>query len=236
MRLYNYVIVEDNEMELSILKANLQKYTFLQCLKTFTDATCAYFFLKNNPVDIIFSDIRMPEISGLDLHNHSKKNITCVVYITSYSEHALEAFDLGAVDYIIKPIDEQRLDSCMLRLKDHLDLRYKSNLFDLSNSGNSIKIKQSHETINIKLHEIIYLEALKDYTKITTFNKSFVTRQLLKDIIEELRAESFIRIHKSFAVQSKYIQSVGTGKVKIINNISLPIGRAYKQNLREFIK
>ncbi|WP_050702453.1 LytTR family DNA-binding domain-containing protein [Dysgonomonas sp. BGC7] len=236
MRLYNYIIVEDNEMELLILKINLQKYPFLQCLKTFTDATSAYFFLKNNPVDIVFSDIQMPDLNGLDLLNQSKESITSIVYITSYTEHALEAFGLGVTDYIIKPIDEQRLDSCILRLKDYLDLKYKSNLFDLSNSGDSIKIKQSHETINIKIHEIIYLEALKDYTKIVTLNKSFVTRQLLKYIMEELGVEFFIRIHKSFAVQAKYIQSVDTGKVKIINNISLPIGRAYKQNLREFIK
>lgn len=236
MRLYNYIIVEDNDMELLILKINLQKYAFLQCLKTFTDATSAYFFLKNNSVDIVFSDIQMPDLNGLDLLNQSKESIICIVYITSYTEHALEAFGLGVTDYILKPIDEKRLNSYILRLKDYMDLKYKSNLFDLSNSGDSIKIKQSHETISIKLHEIIYLEALKDYTKIITLNKSFVTRQLLKDIMEELQVESFIRIHKSFAVQAKYIQSVDTGKVKIINNISLPIGRAYKQNLREFIK
>lgn len=236
MRLYNFIIVEDNEMELLILKISLQKYTFLHCLKTFTDATSAYFFLKNNHVDIVFSDIQMPDLTGLDLHDKLEKNITCIVYTTSYTEYALEAFDLGAADYIIKPIDEQRLDSCILRVKDYLDLRYKSDLFDLSNSGDSIKIKQSHETISIKPHEIIYLEALKDYTKIITLSKSFVTRQLLKDILDELGSEHFIRIHKSFAVQSKYIQSVGTNKIRLINSINLPIGRAYKQNLRNFTK
>lgn len=233
MHLYTFVIVEDNEVELMILKMNLLKYNYLKCVNTFTNANDAYSFLCMHPVDIIFSDIQMPNLSGIELHDKLKDLAPCVVYITAFDRHAIDAFGLGAVDYIIKPINKERLDNCIERVKRCLDTKYKSKLFDLSNTENTIQIKQGHDTVNVKLHEIIYLEALKDYTKVITLRKRLVTRCLLGNLLEETVFSKFIRIHKSFAIQPQYIQSISTNKVELINDIVLPLGRAYKQNLKQ---
>jgi DNA-binding LytR/AlgR family response regulator len=159
-------------------------------------------------------------------------DIRACIFITSYPDYAVEAFEASALDFLIKPITRDRFERAIQRVRDYFDLRQKADLFEHSLGKDTIFIKEGHEKTKVKLHDILYLEALRDYTTVVTPHKKYHVLTTLGNLLNECEFQSFIRIHRSFAVQRHYIRKLDTHNV-YLDNFSLPLGKAYKTDLEK---
>jgi len=234
MKRYQYLIIDDDDMDRLATNYYLKNYPYIEHKASFSSSKDGLNYLLNNKIDILFLDIDMPGMNGLELLKKIGDKVMCVIFITSHSEFAIEGFDMQAFDYIIKPLEQKRFDACMGRLKEYLDLKLKAELFEHSFKSQSILIKEGCNYVSIQPYEIIYLEALKDYTKIISLNKKLTTiHGNLGTTLKNENFKHFIRIHKSYAIQKTYIQTVKANEVVLVNDITLPLGQNYKKDLIE---
>jgi DNA-binding LytR/AlgR family response regulator len=166
-------------------------------------------------------------MSGLDLRTQLEKVPACI-FITAYPEYAVQSFEVNALDFLTKPIKEDRFDIAMNRLHYFLDIHYKAEFLDHSLNEESLFIKDGHDHVRIQFYDIIYLEALKDYTGIYTRDRKYCLLTPLGTLLKEKAFQSFIRIHRSYAVQKHFISKI-TSKAVMVNKTLLPIGRSYKE-------
>lgn len=234
MKKYRYLIVDDDDMDRLATGFYLKSYPFLEHNASFSSSIDGLKYLENNEVEILFLDIDIPEVNGIEFLEKVKDKNMCTIFITSHTEFALDGFELKAFDYIVKPLDKERFDVCIRRLKEYLDVKMKAELFEYSFKDDSILVKEGYNYVTIRPYEVIYLEALKDYTKIVLLNKKNATvHGNLGTMLNNENFQHFIRIHKSYAIHKKYIQMVKANEIVLINNITLPIGQNYKKNLLE---
>lgn len=230
MNKYSYIIVDDTEIDRLTTSAFLSNSTFLEQKGSFSTPLEAIEYLKSKKIDVVFLDIDMPEMSGIDFMKSIENSPVCI-FITSHPEFALEGFELDALDYILKPIQKTRFETCMKRLEDYLEITYKSKLFDISYGDSMIVVKDGYSQTKVNLQEIIYLEALKDYTRLITKDKKYTVRGTIGNLLETEHFQKFIRIHKSYAIQKLFVQQIKNDCVHINEELLLPIGRKYKENL-----
>lgn len=226
---YRCVIVDDNEIDRLTTHSNCLKYDFLNVVATFSNPEEAIVYVKNNPVDILFLDIDMPEMTGLDLRKQLLQNPICI-FVTSHPEFALEGFELSALDFLVKPFKAERFADTASRIKQYMEIINKATLLDHTVGIDTLFIKDGHEQYKIQLQDIFYLEALKDYTGIITHKKKYCVLASLGQLLKEMPFKNFIRIHRSYAVQKHYVTKV-TPREVFVNNTALPIGRSYKEQL-----
>ena len=223
------IIVDDDEVDRLTTLSFGRKFSFLKIEGVFENAESALEFLTKSNPDVLLLDIDMPGISGLELRK-KLLHIPACIFITSYPDYAVESFENDALDFLVKPLNMERFAKAMERLQQYLTIRKKAALLDSSLGGDAIFIKDGHEQIKIQLHEVIYLEALKDYTSIVTDKRKHCVLSSLGNLLKEKPFQSFIRIHRSYAVQKNYINKI-TGAGLMVNNITLPVGRSYKDIL-----
>ena len=226
----NCIIVDDNEIDRLTVLSFAKRFPNLTIIGSFADSTEALLAIENNKIDILFLDIDMPGISGVELRKKANQ-VPARIFITSHPEFAVESFELDTLDFIVKPLKFDRFEQTIRRITDFFDIKNKATLFESSIGGDVIYIKEGHEQTKVKLHEILYLEALKDYTLIITPQKRHCVLSSIGTLLKENHFQSFIRIHISFAVQKQFIQKINTQEIILNNNISIPIGRSYKDNL-----
>ena len=234
MKTLNCIIIDDDEIDRLTVVSFAKKFPSLQILGVFADAEDALPLLANETIDILFLDIDMPELSGLEFRKIAADVPVCI-FITAHPEHAVESFQLDTLDFIVKPVKMERFKQTMVRIEDYMELRLKASLFEASLGGDVIYIKEGHEQAKVKLHDILYLEALKDYTKIVTQNKRHCVLSNIGTLLKATDFNSFIRIHRSYAVQKQYIKKILTHEVQLNNDVLIPIGRSYKENLNNLI-
>jgi two-component system, LytTR family, response regulator len=230
--LLNCIIIDDNELDRLMAFSFVKKYPFLNICGVFSSASEALATIENNQIDVLFSDIDMPEMNGLELRT-KLKNIPVCIFITSYPDYAAESFEVETFDFLIKPIKAERFENSMNRIQQYFEIKQKAELFEHSLGGNTVFIKDGHQQIKIHLHEIVYLEALKDYTRIVTTTKKHSVLSSIGNLLLESAFQSFLRIHRSFAVQPNYIDRISAQQVHI-QDFTLPIGRSYKDALVNF--
>ncbi|GAB3941258.1 LytTR family DNA-binding domain-containing protein [Spirosoma harenae] len=223
------VIVDDNEIDRLTAQAHARQYPILDVVGVFSSATEALPFLQNRPVDVLLLDIDMPDLSGLELRTNLMKVPICV-FITSYPDYAAESFAVDAFDYLVKPIRRERFAHTMSRIEAFFELTRKAQLFDLSLGADTVYIKDGHEQIKLSLHEILYLEGLKDYTRIVTSTHQYTVLSSIGNLLQTSPFGSFLRIHRSYAVQRHYINRVSAQQVQV-QQYTLPVGRSYKSVL-----
>ncbi|TXD83434.1 response regulator transcription factor [Subsaximicrobium wynnwilliamsii] len=228
MNFHKTIIIDDEPLAIDVITHHLKRFSNIEVIKTFTDSVEAFNFLKEgHKIDIVFTDIAMPEISGIELVKLSKGN-TKFIITTSYSEYAVESFDLEVVDYLLKPISFERFCKAITRFEI------------LENSENqktlepSFFVKEGDEFIKILVKDIDYIEGLKDYAKIFTGNNYCLALKTLKSIEAILSPYKFMRIHKSYIVPLSKISQYN-GKCILVNNIEIPIGRNYKEALKIYL-
>jgi two-component system, LytTR family, response regulator len=226
---YGCFIVDDSQLDRLTTASFIKKFSFLKITGLFSNAFDAQEAAEKKQPDVLFLDIDMPEFSGLELREQLKKIPACI-FITAYPEYALQGFEANALDFLIKPVNTERFESAMDRLQYYLDIHYKAAMLDHSLNEDSLFIKDGHEHVRIQFYDIIYLEALKDYTGIITKDRKYCVLTPLGNLLKEKAFQSFIRIHRSYAVQKHYIRKV-TSKAVMVNQILLPIGRSYKEAL-----
>ncbi len=189
--------------------------------------------LIDSSIDLLFLDIDLPEMSGMEIRKTYNKIPACI-FISSHPEYAIDAFELDAIDFISKPLKKQRFDYAINKLTDFFTLREKSEYFDILTGSQFLKIREGHNITQIKISDVLYLEALKDYTRLVTNQKKHCVLSSLGQILKGEHFSNFIRIHKSYAVPKHLITKKNSYEVIINGDINLPVGRAYKENLSFF--
>lgn len=230
MAKFNCIIIDDDEIDRLTVLSYAKKFPNLNILGTFESAEEAFLIIEKEKIDVLFLDIDMSGLSGLDFRKKTLDIPVCI-FITAHPEHAVESFELDTLDFIVKPIKLDRFSQTMSRIEEFMEIKLKAQLFEASIGGDTIYIKEGHEQTKVKLHDILYLEALKDYTLIVTNRKRHCVLSSIGTLLKENHFQSFIRIHRSFAVQKQFIQKINSQEIELKNNVLIPIGRSYKDNI-----
>jgi two-component system LytT family response regulator len=227
---YTCIIIDDDEIDRLTVLSFAKKFPVLDILGVFESAEDALNFIDTTDLDILFLDIDMPGLSGIEFRKKALEIPVCI-FITAHPEHAVESFEIETLDFIVKPLKLDRFSQTVSRIEEFMEVKLKASLFEASIGGDTIYIKEGHEQTKVKLHEILYLEALKDYTLIITNKKRHCVLSSIGNLLKEDHFQSFIRIHRSYAVQKQFIQKINTSEIILNNNITIPVGRSYKENL-----
>lgn len=230
---YTCIIVDDDEIDRLTVLSFAKKFPVLDILGVFESAEDALPFIEEQKVDILFLDIDMPGLSGIEFRKKTIEIPVCI-FITAHPEHAVESFEIETLDFIVKPLKLDRFAQTVSRIEEFMEIKLKASLFEASIGGDTIYIKEGHEQTKVKLHEILYLEALKDYTLVITDKKRHCVLSSIGNLLKEDHFQSFIRIHRSYAVQKQFIQKINSTEIILNNNVAIPVGRSYKENLNLF--
>ncbi len=234
MKKYSCIIVDDDEIDRLTILSFAKKFPVLDIVGVFSSAEEAFNSGNVQDIDILFLDIDMPNINGIDFRKKVPLVPVCI-FITAHPEHAVESFEIETLDFIIKPLKLDRFTQAIKRIEEFMEIKTKALLYESSIGGNSIYIKEGHEQTKIKLHEILYLEALKDYTLLVTNHKRHCVLSSIGNLLKESHFQSFIRVHRSFAVQKNMIQKIGVNEIILNNDTSIPVGRSYKITLNTIL-
>lgn len=227
---YSCIIIDDDEIDRLTVVSFAKKFPILDILGVFESAEDALPFIEKEKVEILFLDIDMPGLNGIEFRKQTLEIPICI-FITAHPEHAVESFQIETLDFIVKPLKLDRFAQTVSRIEEFMEVRLKASLFEASIGGDTIYIKEGHEQTKVKLHEILYLEALKDYTLIITDKKRHCVLSSIGNLLKEDHFKSFIRIHRSYAIQKQFIQKMTSTEIILNNNVAIPVGRSYKENL-----
>jgi len=217
------IAIDDEPLALEIIKKYIAEFPDLKLLHTFEDAISAAEYLKLNKVDLLFIDIDMPDITGIDLVRALDEK-PMVIFTTAHKGFAFEGFELEALDYLLKPIDLKRFSAAINKALDFA--KYKSS--GQGELDGSLYVHSEYRMIKIELKEIEYIESMQDYIKIylSHAEKPILTLMSLKGVLEKLPSSDFVRVHRSYIVATKKIRSIHNHRVKL-KNIELPVGNNY---------
>jgi two-component system, LytTR family, response regulator len=228
--LLKYVIIDDDEIDRAVVETEAAKFSFLQKIASCCNPLEATEIITRFNPDIIFLDIEMPDFSGIDLLRKKITDTALIVFITSHPEFALESYELEAFDYLLKPLSSERFARCAFRLHDFYKMRVKAFAFDTEQEKDFIIVKQGYDRYKISIHDILFLEAMKDYTRITTITQQYLVLTTLNGITEKLPVNNFVRIHRSYVVNKKKVDAIKKNKINIQSYV-LPVGKLYKHAL-----
>lgn len=226
------IAIDDEPLALRLISEYVSRFPVLQLVKIFDDAISGAEFLNNKPVDLLFIDINMPDITGIDLvRSLAVKPI--IIFTTAYKNFAYEGFELEALDYILKPIDFKRFEKAVEKAIDYY--RYK-NKTPGDHPDESLYVYFEYRMMKIELSTIEYIESMEDYIKIHLSNaKTVLTLMSLKKVLEKLPADKFQRIHRSYIVPVNKIRSIQNRKVKL-TDVELPVSESYFDFIRNWMK
>lgn len=214
------IIIDDEYLAIRILEEYCSRFPFITVLHSFKDPVPAIRFLEENPVDLVFLDIQMPRISGMELAARLSTDIAAkrprFIFTTARHDFAVKAFELEALDYLVKPVSFERFEIAIRKAEE--------------SSQHFLLLKNGHRTIRLAYEEIVYIEGLNEYVKVHTPDKKIVTLAALKDLEAKLPRNKFVRIHKSYIVSLSFVRSWTASEVEMTEGPRLPLGRVYKDN------
>ncbi|MBT1707696.1 LytTR family DNA-binding domain-containing protein [Fulvivirgaceae bacterium PWU5] len=231
------LIVDDEPLARNLLTDYVSKVPSLQLLQACASPLEAIDVLRSNPVDLLFLDIQMPEITGISLLRTLQKR-PLVVLTTAYSEYALEGYDLDVVDYLLKPVTFERFLRAVEKAGQRLiptttPPSVQTPRTEPTEQQPFVFVKDGTKLVKVRWADILYVEGLKDYVTIHTRQQKIVTLQRLKTLEEQLPADKFIRIHHSYIVSVDAIDVVHKGEVQI-GNVTLPVSDSYRKQFKDF--
>jgi DNA-binding LytR/AlgR family response regulator len=227
---YNCLIVDDEPLACEIIESFIEKFDDFKVVAKVHNAVEAFQLIKNKPIDLLFLDIQMPRITGLEflktLQTHPQ-----VIITTAYREFAVESFELDVLDYLIKPIAFERFMLAINKFyrvasknQSEIDTQVESNV------QNYFYVKENKRMVKIEYPKILYIESIKDYVKIHTDNFSVVTKMPISSLEEKLPTNEFLRVHRSYIINLAKIGSYTSFSI-IIQGKEIPIGRSYKNSI-----
>lgn len=232
MQQYNCIIVEDEPLAAEVLQDYIQQIPFLSLKRICSDAIIALEVLQNEKIDLIFLDIHLPKLKGLDFIK-TLKNHPHIIITTAYHEFALQGYEYNVLDYLLKPIEFNRFVMAVNKLKQPVEI--KPGIITVQEAGRKhIFFNVSKKKVKVYLDEILYIESLKEYIRVVTANKSVLTKFQLNQIEEILTSNNFLRIHRSFIVAMNKIEAFTATDVEISNK-QIPIGRSYKETVQAML-
>ncbi len=214
------IIIEDQPPAQRILKKYIHDMEGLHLKATFSDALQALDYLKQESVDLIFLDIHLPKISGIDFLK-SLNNPPYVILTTAFSDYAIESYELSVVDYLLKPFSFQRFVKAVSKIP--VESRIAAHTY-----RKEIFIKSGYEHVKITIDDMLYIKSDADYTELVLPQKKYLSADSLRQWLELLNPEQFTRVHKSFIVNTRKITKMVGGQIYLTDKIVIPIGRAYK--------
>ena len=219
----NCLAIDDEPLALNVIKDFCSKLEFLNLVGTYTNAMDALQILEKQDIDLIFLDIHMPNINGLEFAK-TMTNPPMIIFTTAFSEHAIEAYELNAIDYMVKPIPFDRF----LKSVNKAQSLYKlQNSIQQASPNEFIMVKVDYATLKVSFKDILYVEGLKDYVKIFFKDKMILTKTTMKNIEEKLPHQHFIRTHKSYIVNLLNIEKIESNHI-VYGCGRLPIGNSYR--------
>jgi len=223
------IIVDDEPLAIEILESYVARIEELELVGTFRNAIAAFTFVQQNPVDLIFLDIEMPKLSGIDflktLKHHPK-----VIITTAYRDYAIEGFELEVIDYLLKPIPFERF----LKSVGKVLSSRSENIPTPAAQDSFIYFKVDKKMVKTKIADILYIESIKDYVKVRTEDKEIITQQKISYLDESLPSAQFLRVHRSFIVNLDRIDAYTATDVEI-SKFKVPIGRNYKNDVMKVL-
>lgn len=227
------IAIDDEPLALNVIQEFSDKIDFLDLVATSTNPLKAIQIINEQEIDLIFLDIQMPNITGLEFIR-AIKNPPMVIFTTAYSNFALDGFELNATDYLVKPIAFERFFRAVNKAYEILSLKKgkRDRIISeprLKESLEYIMVKVEYRTVRIELQHILYIEGLKDYVKIYAGKKPLLTKSTMKNIEEKLPADQYVRVHKSFIVALSKIDSIENNRI-IIGEKYIPIGNLFRAN------
>lgn len=224
----NAIAIDDEPLALTVIQTLCGRSEKINLQRTFTQPSEALKYLRKFPVDLIFCDIQMPSMTGISLVKALQQN-TMVIFTTAFSEYAAVSYELNAIEYLLKPINQKRFTQAVSKAQEYFDYIHKKE----RNEDKSIFIRADFSLVKIPLADILYIEGLADYIKIHIKDrKTIVARMSMKEIMEKLQSSDFIRVHRSFILPFKKIESV-RGNIIFTGDKEFPIGRTYVEEFFE---
>lgn len=218
----NAIAIDDEPLALTVIQSLCDKSGSIHLQKTFTQPSEALKHLRKFPADLIFCDIQMPSMTGINLVKSLQQN-TMVIFTTAFSEYAVVSYELNAIDYLLKPINQKRFTQAITKAQEYFDYINKKD----HSAEKSIFIRADFSLVKIPLADILYIEGLADYLKIYIKDrKTIVARMPMKDMMEKLHSTDFIRVHRSFILPFSKIEAV-RGTTIFIGDKEFPIGKTY---------
>ncbi|MCD7963639.1 MAG: LytTR family DNA-binding domain-containing protein [Rikenellaceae bacterium] len=225
------IIVDDEPLARRAMEFLIDESSGLELAGQFPDAVSAGNFMKNTDVDLVFLDIKMPGINGLEFAKTIPEK-TLVVFTTAFAEYALDSYEVDAIDYLVKPVEKEKFDRAVTKA-----LSYRK-LFDSMDASDGIEtlskeymyVKSERRYYKIMFSELLYIEGLKDYVILHLPDKKIITRKNLKTIYDILPGELFLRVNKSYIVNTEKIDSFYNNDI-FIGRAEIPIGHSYRDNV-----
>jgi DNA-binding LytR/AlgR family response regulator len=228
------IIVEDEELAQDVIRRHIQQTDQLELVGVYRNAPEALAGLQTQEVDLMFLDIRLPGMTGLNFL-HSLPDPPLVVLITAYSEYALESYEFNVIDYLLKPVSYERFSKAVNKIVN-------GRLFSLNAkererpAGDHIFIRSNSKFFRVDFSEIIYIESMKDYQKVHTAEYTLLTHQTMNDLERQLPVGQFIRVHKSYIVAIPRIKAIFGNSIELGKDVTVPIGISYKEMVMGLIR
>lgn len=232
------IIIDDEPLAIDLMRNHIEKLENFEIVAECSDAMKAMQVLRSHPVDLMFMDIQMPQITGIEFLK-TLKHPPKVIITTAYREYALEGFELDVVDYLLKPITFGRFLKAVNKYyqisQDEQQVGLPSALPAVQNDDSFIYVKENKKVIKVHIDEIVYVEGLSEYVQIYTEKKKVITKTSLANMEEKLPDAGFMRIHKSFIVSLSKIEAFTSSSIEVRGK-ELPIGRSYKNSVLEMLR
>jgi DNA-binding LytR/AlgR family response regulator len=231
---YSCLIIEDEPLAAEVLSDYVKQVPFLDCKAICPDAIYAMEFLQREKVDLLFLDIHLPGLKGLE-YLESMQHPPNVIITSAHTEYALQGFELNVLDYLLKPIRFNRFLKAVNKLNQQKKVAATQHSVIPSSERTSLFVNVGKKRVKVYLDEILYIESLRDYVKVITGQKSILTKFQLNEIEEMLSRNNFIRVHRSFIVAKDKITAFTAGEIEI-DSITVPIGRSYKEMVTKILE
>ena len=226
------VAIDDEPLALALMQEYIARTPKLELVKTFDDAIEGKLFLQQNSSDLLFADINMPDISGIDLVR-SLQERPMIIFTTAYKNYALEGFELDAVDYLLKPISYERFTRAVTKATEYFEYKQRAE----KTGPDSLFVYSEYRLVKIPLADIEYIESLEDYIRIhLTTGKPVMTLMTMKKVLEKLPEVEFRRIHRGYIVAVSKVKSILNKKARLQSGAELPISDSYLDFITEWRK
>lgn len=227
------LVVDDEPLAREVIISHIQKIEGLELVAECDNALKAFDVLKKEAVDLIFLDIQMPKLTGIEFIKVLNPNAQ-IIFTTAYREYAIESYELNVADYLLKPVSFQRFLKAVNKVLNgqHEEAQQEESKDALRSDSPHIFLKADRKMVKVYLKDILYIESLKDYVRIKLQGKEVISLQKISFLEEKLPEDCFIRVHRSFIVPLKRIDAFSNNAVEV-NGIEIPIGRNYKEKVLE---
>ncbi|MBX2924510.1 MAG: response regulator transcription factor [Chitinophagaceae bacterium] len=224
------VVVDDEPLAISLLNQYIRRYKGLEMMDGFTDALESIGYINNHEVDLLFLDILMPDITGIRLLKEITKR-PIVIFTSAHRDFAVDGYEMGVADYLLKPFDYERFKKAVDRAVEHIRQKQRDNAELLP----GIFVRSDYKLIKINFQDILYIESMDDYIRIYLQDgKPVITLMRLKSFFEKLPVNDFQRVHRRYIVALSRISSVESRKLTLTNGTEIPVGDTYQQVIQAF--